>query len=543
MQKYLIFFTFLLFSLTSTAQKKLKYTAKGKQEVVRKKGQSTRYLIDSVVFVQKETTVYCDSAIYIRARNQLKAYDNVKITNDSTVIRSDRLLYLGDDRTAQLREDVVYKRGFQELYTDHLDYNLDSEIAYYFNGGQLIDTTNILSSTLGYFYAKENIARFYQSVVLTSPEFILKTDTLRYNTLSKIAYSFGPTEIINKEGTTIYANGGEFQTEINQTEISSGNIETSEYMLNGEKLFFDDFRQYYLGEGNVKLTSKENNLILLGDEGYHDKANGFSKIYGNAIMKKIMQLDTFYVAADTMVAIESEYDSAKRILAYPDIRIFKMNVQGIADSTAYFLADSIIMLYHNPVLWTGENQVLSDTIAIHLSDSSVEKMDLKRNAFLISKDSVSNFNQIKGRLMNIYFRDENLNYIDINGNCESLFHSMDETDTILLGINKMLTSNMTIRFLNNQIRDFTLYKSPEGRFLPPHMIMEADKTLDDFNWIINRRPSLQDIFTKPVYDEILVPVNNNYYDFKVKPGELEIEEKREKRQESKKGNSLQKNGN
>ena len=134
-----------------------------------------------------------------------------------------------------------------------------------------------------------------------------------------------------------------------------------------------------------------------------------------------MELDTFYIAADTMIAIESEYDSAKRILAYPDIRIFKMNVQGIADSTAYFLADSIIILYQNPILWTGENQVLSDTIAVHLSDSSVEKMDLKRNAFLISKDSVSNFNQIKGRLMNIYFQDQDLNYIDINGNCESLF--------------------------------------------------------------------------------------------------------------------------
>ena len=542
MQNYLIFLTLLLFSLTSTAQKRLKYTAKGKQEVVRKKGQSIRYLIDSVVFVQKETTVYCDSAIYIRTRNQLKAYDNVKITNDSTVVKSDRLLYLGDDRIAQLREDVVYKRGFQELYTDHLDYNLDSEIAYYFYGGQLIDTTNILSSTLGYFYAKENIARFYQSVVLTSPEFTLKTDTLRYNTLSKIAYSFGPTEIINKEGTTIYANGGEFQTEINQTEISSGNIETSEYILNGEKLFFDNFKQYYLGEGNVKLTSKDNNLILLGDEGYHDKANGFSKIYGNAIMKKIMQLDTFYVAADTMVAIESEYDSAKRILAYPEIRIFKMNVQGIADSTAYFLSDSIIMLYQNPVLWTGENQVLSDTIAIHLSDSSVEKMDLKRNAFLISKDSVSNFNQIKGRLMNIYFQDENLNYIDINGNCESLFHSMDETDTILLGINKMLTSNMTIRFLNNQIHNFTLYKSPEGRFIPPHMITETDKTLDNFNWIIDRRPTLQDIFTKPVYNEILVPVDNDY-DINGKPDELKTKENRKNRQEREKGNSLQRSRN
>ena len=85
-----------------------------------------------------------------------------------------------------------------------------------------------------------------------------------------------------------------------------------------------------------------------------------------------------------------------------------MNVQGIADSSAYFLADSIIMLYRNPVLWTGQNQVLSDTIAILLNDSSIEKMDLKRNAFLITQDSVSNFNQIKGRLMNIYFLNKTL---------------------------------------------------------------------------------------------------------------------------------------
>ena len=293
MRNYLILFMLLLLSLASMAQKRIKYTAKGKQEVVRKEGQSIRYLIDSVVFVQKETTVYCDSAIYIKAENQMRAYDHVKIINDSTVVTSDRLLYQGEDRIAQLREDVIYKRGYQELYTDHLDYSLDTEVAYYYNGGQLIDTTNILSSTLGYFYAKENIARFYQSVVLQSPEFTLKTDTLRYNTLTKIAYSFGPTEIINKEGTIIYADGGEFRTEISQTEISSGNIETSEYILDGDKLFFDDFNQYYLGEGNVKLTSKENNLILIGDEGYHDKVNGYSKIYGNAIMKKIMKLDTF----------------------------------------------------------------------------------------------------------------------------------------------------------------------------------------------------------------------------------------------------------
>jgi hypothetical protein len=114
---------------------------------------------------------------------------------------------------------------------------------------------------------------------------------------------------------------------------------------------------------------------------------------------------------------------------------------------------------------------------------------------------------------------------------------MDETDTVLLGINKMLTSNMTIRFLKNQINNFTLYKSPEGRFLPPHMITEADKTLDDFNWMIDRRPSLQDIFVKPVFEDVLVPSNN--LEEKVKPGEQEREENTKKLQEGKKGKKIQ----
>ena len=96
---------------------------------------------------------------------------------------------------------------------------------------------------------------------------------------------------------------------------------------------------------------------------------------------------------------------------------------------------------------------------------------------------------------------------------------------------------MTIRFLNNQINNFTLYKSPEGRFLPPHMITEADKILDDFNWMIDRRPSLQDIFVKPIFDGDLVPSSN--LEERVKPDEQEREENKKKLQERKNGKNIQ----
>jgi hypothetical protein len=69
------------------------------------------------------------------------------------------------------------------------------------------------------------------------------------------------------------------------------------------------------------------------------------------------------------------------------------------------------------------------------------------------------------------------------------------------------------------------------------MITEADKTLDDFNWMIDRRPSLQDVFVKPIFDDVLVPSNN--LEEKVKPDEQEREENKKKLQERKRGKKIQ----
>jgi hypothetical protein len=69
------------------------------------------------------------------------------------------------------------------------------------------------------------------------------------------------------------------------------------------------------------------------------------------------------------------------------------------------------------------------------------------------------------------------------------------------------------------------------------MITEADKTLDDFNWMIDRRPSLQDIFVKPIFDDILVPSNN--LEEKIKPEEQERKDNNKKLQERKKDKKIQ----
>lgn len=507
MLKILQYYTFLAFlfllstSAWSQSNERIKYKAV-ELEYVKKNGESFQKLTGNVIFTQKSTTVYCDTSYFYRKRNVMEASGNVRIVDDSIVITSKKLNYEGDQRMAKLRDDVVYREGERELYTDFLDYDLDAEIAHYFNSGKLIDTTNVLTSEVGYYFSLDDYAQFYTNVVLTAPDFTLYTDTLRYNTVTKIAYTFGPTKITTEDGTTLHAQGGEFRTVVDESQFIEGNVETEDYYLEGDELFFDEAEKYYKAISNVVLRAKDEDVIITGDEGYYDRRNGISKVYGNPLMKRILEADTFYLAADTLVAIESKYDSAKRILAYHDIKVYKEGLQGIADSMAYFNADSIIYFYNDPVMWNNTNQITGDTISLEVSEDEIKRMNLRTNAFLISEDSIGNYNQIKGRNMIAHFLDNQIDRIDVNGNGEILYFALEEGDSLLMGMNKIFCATMQIRFQDQKLSSFSVYTEPEAQFIPPHELTEDIQRLERFSWRENERPTLFEVapYLDPNYD-------------------------------------------
>lgn len=509
-----LLFVILLISalLPAEAQRKnrkIDYKAKT-LTVGKREGQKFQKLLNEVVFTQKETTIYCDSSFYFKRRNIMEAYGHVKIIDDSTVITSKELLYDGDSRDAELRKNVVYTKGVQQLLTDFLDYNLDTEVAHYFNGGKLLDsTTNTLTSEIGYFYGQQNLATFYSDVTLESPNFTLKADTLRYDTNTKIAYTFGPTEIINEDGTKLLSDGGVFRTQIDQSDFVDGKLDTEDYTLEGDQLFFDDLLRYYKSIGNVKLTAKNNDVIIIGDEGYYDKANGISKVFGNPILKRILEEDTLYMAADTLIAIESTYDSAERILAYNNIRIFKKGMQGLADSAAYFKSDSLFFLYQGPILWNENNQINADTISLTIKEENLDQMNLYKNSFMVTEDTLKNYNQIKGRDMVAYFVDEEMTRMTVDGNAEGIYYVLTEGDSSTMGMNKFICSTMKIGFKDNQVSTISIFQQPEAKFIPPHELNASDTQLKGFSWRIDERPSLIDIFGEmPTLKEGLQPIED-----------------------------------
>lgn len=502
---FLLFFAILSSPLMAQKKVKLKHADKLRGGT-RGGGERIDWVVGNVVFVQNRTTIYCDSAQIFRSRNAVEAYGRIRITEgDSVTCTAKSLSYDGNERIAYLRKDVVFtKLNTAVLYTDHLDYYRNKNLAKYFEGGKLVDSTNTLTSKKGYYDVSTNLASFKTDVVGYNKDYTLNSDTLQYNSKTKVVYFRDVTTVKDKDGQTAVYQNGFYDTSQKKSDINRGDIETPTYRMTGDKYFLDDLRKFYKAQSNVVMTSKEENMIIYGDDGFYDKKSGISKIWNNAYVAKIADDgDTLFLSADTLVSIESKDPRKKRLLAYNHVKIFKTDLQGVADSLAYVAIDSMIYFYKDPVLWNDENQMTGDSIRLLIKQKKIDKIYLVNNSFVVSQDSLTNYNQIKGRKMTATFDGSAIHHVLVEGNGESIYFALDEKDfktdsalykvTYMMGMNRIVCSNMKINFLEGKVNNISFYKMPDAKFIPPHELKEPDTRLRGFIWRGTDRPRKEDV--------------------------------------------------
>lgn len=496
----------VLFSLSAAGQKRVKLKKADNWLGSVKDGKRFDRVIGNVIFVQNKTTIYCDSAHFYKSDNRIEAFGKIHITEgDSVDVTARNLTYDGDKRIAYLRNNVVFtKLATATLYTDNLNYDRPKNEARYFNGGKLVDSTNVLTSRKGYYNVQTNMASFKTNVVGTHPDYTLTSDTLQYNSRSKIIYFRDHTIVKDNKGGEAVYESGYYNTNQKLSALAQGQLESVEYRIKGNAYQIDENKKYYKAHGKVVMTSKEENMLIFGDDSFYDKQKGISKVYGNAYVAKIDDnLDTLFITADTLVSIENPDPKKKRLLAYRNVKIFKTDLQGVADSLAYLSADSIIHFYKDPVLWSDENQITADSIRILLIGKNIDKLITTGNSFVISEDSLKNYNQIKGRRMTAQFKGSMIRTVNVQGNGESIYYALQEKEveaegkrykiTYLTGMNKLICSNMRINFVDGRLVDVIAYVNPDASFIPPHELKEADKRLKGFVWKGDLRPHREDV--------------------------------------------------
>jgi lipopolysaccharide export system protein LptA len=454
--------------------------------------------VTNVSFRQNNSTLSCDSAVQYLVQNKVNAYGKVRIVDaDGTIITGDSLLYDGNTRIARIRGQVVLQDETRTVSTCCMDYNMKTKVGNYFNGGTVIDGTTVLTSQKGYYYTSSKTVYFRQNVDYRSTDTELKSDTLTYDLRKKKVIFNAKTYIKTKDGEVV-TDKGQHYTESGKTEFSGrSKIDNNEYTISGDKLDYDKKTQKGLAKGNVEFYNKKDNIIILGDLGKHDGKIRRSEVYGNAVMIKpieerkknvVSYRDTLFLSADTLIAINDSAKQNRRLLAYNHVKMYRNEFQGKCDSLVYNLADSIIYFYYNPILWSKTSQMTADSIDIQLKNNQIQQMNLTIKAFIISKDTINNLNQIKGRKIEAKFKNNEIKRIDVNGNAESLYYVL-EKDTITMGLNFIKCSEMFMHFNDSsKLQEILFTKQPEGRFIPPHEIKDADNRLADFAWRISEKP-------------------------------------------------------
>ncbi|MCC5935963.1 MAG: organic solvent tolerance protein OstA [Lunatimonas sp.] len=449
-------------------------------------------LKEDVILKHKNSLIYCDSAHFYGQENLAKLFGRVKIVDqeDPIVVTSLYAEYDGNTQLAKLRNKVVFTNDGTVLYTDFLDYDRSTGEANYFNKGKVVDSTNVLTSEKGLYQTQLAKITFTENVVLDNPDYDMRSNILYYYTETKIAETEGITNVESTEGNKLNAKRGSFyDTENKLFKFYDGDVETETSKVYGEILMYDELNQYYEAIENVSIYNKEREIEVFGHEGKYWEESQYSKVYGNALVRKYFEQDTLFMIADTLISQDSEDPDQRFLLAFPNMRMIKSELAGRSDSMSYRYADSTIYLFGDPVMWNNRSQITADSIRILIANQDIDRALLRGNAFAITKDTVTNYNQIKGRKMTGYFIDGDMSKLDVEGNGESLYFAL-ENDTTLRGINKLLCGRIIMHFANNQVSKISHTLKPEASFTPPHMIKDDQKALKGFSWREDERPSM-----------------------------------------------------
>lgn len=497
---YILAFLITFFILTNVvAQQKFrvyiehadsfKYNAKFGKDIQR--------LIGNVVIRQDSTLFYCDSAYINEAKNSFEAFSNVHIkVNDTVDVYSLRMLYDGNTKIAELFDSVKLIDKNTVLTTEHLIYNRITKTARYDVGGRIVNKDNILVSKSGIYFTSTRTFHFRTDVVLTNPDQETYSDTLIYNTNNETAYFLGPTVIRGKE-SIIYCENGWYDTKNDLSKlVKRPSISNASQTITADSLYYDNSILFGKAMGNVVIIDTSYKIVLTGKKGEFWDEKGLSYVTDSAIAITYDGKDSLFIHADTMWLNFDKERQAKEMRAYYGVRFFRKNLQGKCDSLSYDMKDSIIRLYEKPVIWSGKNQLTADSIAIAVSGNRADSLMMYNTAFIVSKDTIDTFNQIRGKNMVAYFVKNELSKINVVGNAQTVYYVREE-DGYLIGVDLAMSSSMTIRIKNSEIQAITYRSSVDEDMFPENELTENETKLKDFSWQKELRPvNKMDIFRR-----------------------------------------------
>jgi len=505
-------------------------------------------LTGHVAMHQDSLRLFCDSAT-IKNEKYVTAHSNIVIQHGvSLTIFADQLFYDAEIKLAKLQGNIIFINEERTLFTQIMEYDANSKTAYLESSSQLKADSLSLRSNRGKYEVNTKIATFLDSVFVENPDFKMLTNSLKYNMDLEISEFSGPT-VIQLDSGYIYAEGGFFNQQTNESGFwINAKFEKSEESAIADTILYDQQKKFSRLYGNATIL-RNNGSVVMGDyienneaakniiikgcgyvkdstgileaatiffnqsEGwgsakhevfwqdsslryfiqsdsiYYLDSSGFFKALGSEdwrpLLISVSDEDSLFLSADTLLSFK-EFNS-RHFSGYPKVKVFKTDLQMVCDSLHYQEDLSAFQLYKDPVIWSDTSSFYGDTIFVFRKENEIQKIRMINNSFIVNSKDEYLFNQIKGKEMISFFEDGKINYVEVNGNAESVYFVSDDIDAYI-GVNKAIGSEMVIRFEDNEVQTIKIIKEVESKFIPIQEAELEELKLEGFKWMPLIRP-------------------------------------------------------
>ncbi len=428
------------------------------------------YFRDSVIVVNPEFNLRSDTLLFNTKTQVATFLGPTLITSDTTKIYCEDGFYDTANKIAEFRQNAQFERGQQQANADIIRY----------------DGVNDTYTLTGNASFKEQKRKADADTIIyndqTDEIFLLGKANYQDSTQSIQA-----AQIIYNQKKNLYRTRGRSY------------VSNPPQILQADQIDFDSEGGLGMASGNVIWQDTSQNLTIVCQYTEYDNVNDYLKSSGDRplLITKIEE-DSLYLSADTLIAFRrvdtlltidslQRMDTSRTLVAYPDVRIFKSDLQAICDSLTYSTRDSIFRFFENPLIWSDTSQFSADTIRLVLKDEKIDRIFLINHSFIINSPDEKYFNQIKGKNIMAIFAESELRQMQVEGNAESVYYALDALNAYI-GVNKAICSEMLLYFGNNQINKIKFYNEPTARLDPMRQAKHEELKLEGFRWEIQKRP-------------------------------------------------------
>lgn len=504
------FFLLLAFTLIATeifSQTQIEY--RSDYGFIRPESPNDIVLTKNVVFVHEGMTMHCDSAIYNAKENYFFAFSNINMYQADTIhLTGDELHYYGNDKIGELSgKQVILEDGKLTMQTDYLLLDRNDNTVKYLTGANIWDDKNTLNSKEGIYFIDDKKFLFLYNVELTSPDAVINTDTMSYNTKNKESEFLGQTHILTNDSTKVNALGGTYNTK-NDIVFSDKRpqIWTKEQYIVADTIYYDRKLKNGYSKGNIYVEDTTNDMRLNCGSITLNTIDSISTaiIYDSSLVRQINKEDTLYFHSDTMHIVMDTTYNVKDIFAYNHCKFFRSDMQGACEYAHYNKKDSILTMLIRPILWSEESQLTADTIIMKINDKEVEYLNMMPNTFIVQNSDTNTkeyFNQVSGKNLMGYFAKNKLYYAEIDGNTNSIYFVWDENKKkktkTLTGVNIGTSKLLHLYFNKGKLKQMSAIKNPQFYMDNYENIAENERRLKGFLFKEDDKPTKpQDIFIK-----------------------------------------------